>query len=66
MEQLNTTSYDYGRWSSDLTQTLGSYRAPHFPINPKNATLFLKRWLNGMPEWRPAACEAGHCFFTIM
>lgn len=52
MEQPNTTSYDYGRWSSDLTQVLGSYRTPQFHIHPKNATLFLKRWVNGMPEWR--------------
>lgn len=60
MEQPNTTSYDYGRWSSDLTQILGSYRTPHFQIHPKNATLFLKRWLNGMPEWRSKFIEAAY------
>lgn len=60
MELLNTTSYDYGRWTSDLTQILGSYRTPYFPIHPKNAILFLRRWLAGKPEWRSKFTEAAY------
>lgn len=60
MELLNTTSFDYGRWNSDLTQILGSYKTSCFPIHPKNATFFLRRWLAGKPEWRSKFIEAAY------
>ena len=51
-QNSKTFGYPYDSWETDLTQTLGYYKMPAFPIHSDNAKAFIDRWLKAPIHWK--------------